>query len=88
MAEFAYNNTKNASFGYIFFELNCGYYLYMSYKEDANSALSLKRISIMLKNFRNGPMIKALSIIVLTQYYTTRLNQGGMLNVNGRKIAI
>ena len=34
MAEFTYNNTKNASTGYISFELNCGYYPCVSYKND------------------------------------------------------
>ena len=34
MAEFAYNNAKNASSGHTFFELNCGYFLWMSYEEN------------------------------------------------------
>ena len=34
MAEFAYNNSKNASTGYMPFELNCGYHLCMLYKEE------------------------------------------------------
>ena len=34
MAGFAYNNAKNASTGFTSFELNCGYYLWVSYKED------------------------------------------------------
>ena len=34
MAEFAYNNAKNASTGFTPFELNCGYHLRVSYKED------------------------------------------------------
>ena len=36
MAEFAYNNAKNASTGHTLFELNCGYYLYVSYEEDVD----------------------------------------------------
>ena len=36
MAEFAYNNTKNASTGHMFFELNCGYHPQMSYEEDVD----------------------------------------------------
>ena len=36
MAEFAYNNAKNTSIGHTPFELNCGYHLWMSYKEDVN----------------------------------------------------
>ena len=34
MVKFAYNNAKNASTDYFSFEFNCGYYLYISYKED------------------------------------------------------
>ena len=36
MAEFVYNNAKNASFGHMPFELNCGYYPRIFYKEDVN----------------------------------------------------
>ncbi len=36
MAEFAYNNAKNASIGHIFFELNYGFYPRASYEEDVN----------------------------------------------------
>ena len=34
MAEFAFNNAKNASTGHTPFELNYGYHPQMSYKED------------------------------------------------------
>ena len=37
MAEFAYNNAKNASIGYISFELNCGYHLRVFFDEDIDS---------------------------------------------------
>lgn len=36
MAEFAYNNAKNASTGHTLFELKCGYHPWMSYKNDVN----------------------------------------------------
>ena len=36
MAEFAYNNTKNASSGHTLFELNCAYHFWILYKEDVN----------------------------------------------------
>ncbi len=36
MAEFAYNNVKNASTGYTLFKLNCNYHSQASYKEDIN----------------------------------------------------
>ena len=34
MAKFAHNNAKNASTGHTLFELNCGYYLSVSYEEN------------------------------------------------------
>ena len=34
MAEFAYNNAKNASTGYTTFELHCGYHPRISYEEN------------------------------------------------------
>ncbi len=36
MAEFAYNNAKNASTGHTPFELNCGFHPRASYKEDVD----------------------------------------------------
>ena len=36
MAEFAYNNAKNASTSYTSFELNCGYHPCISFEEDTN----------------------------------------------------
>ncbi len=37
MAEFAYNNAKNASTGHTPFELNCGYHPRVSFEEDVDS---------------------------------------------------
>ncbi len=36
MAEFDYNNAKNASIGYTPVELNCGYHFWASNKEDVD----------------------------------------------------
>ena len=36
MAEFAYNNVKNASNSHTPFEFNCGYYPRMSYEKNVN----------------------------------------------------
>ncbi len=36
MAEFAYNNAKNASTGHTSFELNCGYHPRVSFKENVD----------------------------------------------------
>ena len=37
MAEFAYNNAKNANTGHTPFELNCGYHPRISYEEEVDS---------------------------------------------------
>lgn len=36
MTEFTYNNAKNASTDHINFKLNCGYYLCIFFKDDAD----------------------------------------------------
>ena len=36
MAEFTYNNAKNASTGHTYFELNCGHYPRILYKKDVD----------------------------------------------------
>ena len=52
MAEFAYNNAKNASNSYTPFELNCGYYPYVSYKEDIDPRSQSKSADNLVKNLR------------------------------------
>ena len=53
MAEFAYNNAKNASIGFTLFELNCGYYPWVSYKEDLNPRLQSKTAEELSSKLRN-----------------------------------
>ena len=53
MAEFVYNNTKNANTGYLSFKLNYKYYFYIFYKKDLNFYLKLKiakKLSFKLEN--------------------------------------
>ena len=52
MAEFVYNNAKNASTGHTPFELNCGYYPQMWYKENIDprsQSKSADKLSAELK---------------------------------------
>ena len=44
MAEFAYNNAKNASISHMLFELNCRYYSQTYYKKDVNPRLQSKSV--------------------------------------------
>ena len=53
MAEFAYNNTKNASTGHTLFELNGGYYPRVSYEEDLDPRLKSKTAEELSSEFRN-----------------------------------
>ena len=53
MAKFAYNNAKNVSSSRNFFELNCDYYLYVSFKEDTNpcsKSNSADKLSVELQD--------------------------------------
>ena len=42
MAEFAYNNAKNARIGHTLFELNCGYHPWVFYEEDIDHCSKFK----------------------------------------------
>ena len=48
MVGFAYNNVKNASTDYTPFELNCGYHLRMSYKEEVDPRFKSKSADELL----------------------------------------
>ena len=52
MAEFAYNNTKNTSTGHTLFELNCGYYSKVFFKEDIDSCLKSRSANELAKKLR------------------------------------
>ena len=48
MAEFAYNNAKNANTGHTPFELNCGYHPRISYKKEVDLYSKLKSVNKLL----------------------------------------
>ena len=52
MAEFAYNNAKNASTGHTLFELNCGYHFRMSYKDDVDPRSQSKSADKLVAELR------------------------------------
>ena len=52
MAEFTFNNTKNASFGHMPFELNCGYHLQMLYKENVDPCSKFKSVDKLSTELR------------------------------------
>ena len=53
MAEFAYNNAKNASTGHTLFELNCGYYPCVSYEEDLDPRSKSKTAEELSSELQN-----------------------------------
>ena len=53
MAEFAYNNAKNASTGHTPFELNCGYHPRVSYEEDLDPRSKSKTAEELFSELRN-----------------------------------
>ena len=53
MAEFAYNNAKNASIGHTLFELNCGYHSCVSYKKDLDTCSKLKTVEELSSELQN-----------------------------------
>ncbi len=52
IAEFAYNNAKNASIGHTPFELNCGYHPKVSFEEDVDSRSRSRSASELAKELR------------------------------------
>ncbi len=53
MAEFAYNNAKNASTGHTPIELNCGYHSCVSFKEDTDLRSKCKSADELANELKN-----------------------------------
>ena len=70
MAEFAYNNIKNASIGHISFELNCGYHPPVFYKKDINPRSMSKSAEKLLTKPR-----KLMTVYWKNLYYTQKLQK-------------
>ena len=67
MAEFMYNNAKNASTGHTPFELN-GYYLCVSFEEDTNLCFQLKTAKKLYSKLR-----KLMTVYQKNLHYTQDL---------------
>ena len=52
MAEFAYNNTKNASISHILFEFNCGYHPRVFFKENVDFYSKSRFVNELVKELR------------------------------------
>ena len=53
MAEYTYNNAKNASISHIFFELNCKYYPRVFCKKNFDLCLKLKSVEELFSKLQN-----------------------------------
>lgn len=53
MAKFSYNNAKNTSINYIFFEFNYSHHFYIFYKKDFSSNFKLKIVDKLIKKLKN-----------------------------------
>ena len=70
MAEFVYNNAKNASNGFMFFELNYGYHLWVFYKENINPCFKIKLANKLLAELQ-----KLLTVCWENLYHTKELQK-------------
>ncbi len=52
MAEFAYNNAKNASTGYISFNFNCGYHPRVSFEKDVDPCSRSRSTNELVKELK------------------------------------
>ena len=52
IVEFVYNNAKNTITGHRLFELNCGYYFWMSYKKEFDFCFQFKSADKLLEELR------------------------------------
>ena len=77
MAEFAYNNAKNASTGHTPFELNCGCHPWMSYKKDVNPRSQSKSADELLTKLRDL-MIVCRENLYHAQKFQKRANDKGV----------
>ena len=70
MAEFVYNNAKNASTGHMSFKFNCGYYSYVFFKENTNSYSRSK-----IANKLSEKLQKLMTVCRKNFYYTPELQK-------------
>ena len=71
-AEFAYNNAKNASIGYTFFELNCGYHPCVSYEEDLDLRSKLRTAEEL-----SSELQKLITVCQQNFYHAQKLQKWG-----------
>ena len=71
MAEFAYNNSKNASTGHTLFKLNCGYHPQVFFEDECNARSrfsSANELVIDLRELRNVCRLNLLHAQDLQKY--------------------
>ena len=72
MAEFAYNNAKNASTGFTPFELNCGYHPWVSYEKDLDPRSKSRTVEELSSELR-----KLMTVCQQNLHHTQELQKWG-----------
>lgn len=70
MADFVYNNTKNANIGHMFSKLNYDYHLYLAYKDEVNPGSKSASSNKTTKELR-----ELISICLQKLLYTKKLQK-------------
>ena len=70
MVEVAYNNVKNISTSFTFFELNCGYHPRVSFKKNINSRTKFKSIDKFLAKLQ-----KVMTVCCENIYHAQKLQK-------------
>lgn len=68
MTNILYNNIKNISIGHMFFNLNCRYHSYISFKNDINLYPNFCLVKKLVKEFED-----LMSIYYKNLFYTKKL---------------
>ncbi len=76
MAEFAYNNTKNASTDHTSFELNCGYYPRVSFEEVVDPRLRSRTANKQAKELRELMAVCYQNIFYVQELQKKTYNKG------------
>ena len=76
MAEFAYNNTKNAGSGHMLFELNYGYHTQISYEEEVDPRFRFKSTDKLLANLRELIIVYYKNLLQFQELQKYAYNKG------------
>ena len=76
MAEFAYNNAKNASIGHTLFKLNCGYHLRVSFEKNVNPCSKSRSTNKLAKELKKLMKICCQNLLHIQELQKRAHNKG------------